>query len=80
RIWQTLFPSDVPREPSLEFNAFAERFKLPGGNIRNIIVSAAYLAAADGGRVTMDHMLHGVRREYQKMGRLVDEAELQVER
>ncbi len=80
RIWQTLFPPDVPQAPNLAFELLAERFKLPGGNIRNIIVSAAYLAAADGGRVTMDHMLHGVRREYQKMGRLVDEAELQVER
>ena len=32
------------------------------------LVSAAYLAADDGAQVTMDHLLHGTRRELQKMG------------
>jgi hypothetical protein len=76
RIWQTLFPPDVPREADLDFVILARRFKLAGGNIRNIIVSAAYLAAADGGCVTMNHILHGARREMQKMGRLVNEKDL----
>jgi hypothetical protein len=76
RIWQTLFPPDVPRNPDLDFKLLAERFKLTGGNIRNIIVSAAYLAGADGGQVTMSHLLHGTRRELQKMGRLVDVEDL----
>jgi hypothetical protein len=76
RIWQTLFPPDVPRSADLDFGMLARRFKLAGGNIRNIIVSAAYLAAADGGVVTMAHILHGARREMQKMGRLVNEKDL----
>lgn len=76
-IWQTLFPPEVPRAPDLDFGLMAERFKLAGGNIRNIIVSATYLAAADGGQVTMAHLLHGTRRELHKMGRLVNETDLQ---
>jgi hypothetical protein len=76
RIWQTLFPPDVPREPDLDFDLLARRFKLAGGNIRNILVSAAYLAASDGGRLGMRHLLHGTRRELQKMGRLVNERDL----
>lgn len=78
RIWQTLFPPDLPRTDELDFAPLAERFKLAGGNIRNVIVSAAYQAAANGGSVTMKHLLHGVRREMQKMGRLVSEGELKV--
>lgn len=78
RIWQTLFPPDVPRDADLDFDLLARRFKLAGGNIRNILVSAAYLAAADGQVVTMAHLLHSVRRELQKMGRLVGEEELQL--
>jgi SpoVK/Ycf46/Vps4 family AAA+-type ATPase len=78
RIWQTLFPPDLPRSPDLDFDLLAQRFKLTGGNIRNIIVSAAYLAASDGELVMMDHILHGTRRELQKMGRLVNEADLQI--
>ena len=76
RIWQTLFPPDVPRASDLDFRLLAHRFKLAGGSIRNIIVNAAYLAAADGGCVTMNHILHGARREMQKMGRLVNEKDL----
>jgi hypothetical protein len=71
-IWQALFPSDVPRA-DLDLALMAHRYKLAGGNIRNIIVSAAYLANANGGVVTMEHLLHGTRRELQKMGRLVNE-------
>ena len=78
RIWETLFPADVPRDPEVDFGLLARRFKLAGGSIRNVIVGAAYLAAADGGRVKMGHLLHSTRRELQKMGRLVDEADMRV--
>jgi hypothetical protein len=76
RIWQTLFPAGVPRDPELDFDLLARRFRLAGGSIRNILVSAAYLAASDGHCVTMEHLLHGTRRELQKMGRLIGEEDL----
>jgi ATP-dependent 26S proteasome regulatory subunit len=76
RIWRTLFPVEVPRAADIDFGVLARRYKLAGGNIRNIIVGAAFLAAADGGAVTMEHLLHGTRRELQKMGRLVGEEDL----
>jgi hypothetical protein len=44
------------------------RFRLAGGNIRNILLAAAYLAASDGGRVTSGNLRHALRREYQKLG------------
>ena len=79
RIWQTLFPPDVPRDPELNLPLMAERFDLAGGNIRNIIVTATYLAASNGQVVSMEHMLHATRRELQKMGRLLDERDLELE-
>ena len=75
-IWQTLFPSQLPQAANLAFEELAARFELSGGSIRNVIVGAAYLAAADGGQVTMKHLLHGTRRELQKMGRLVQDLDL----
>jgi SpoVK/Ycf46/Vps4 family AAA+-type ATPase len=78
-IWETLFPTTVPRDPDLDLNLMAERFEIPGGNIRNIIVTAAYLAASNGQVVTMAHLMHGTRRELQKMGRLVDDREMMFE-
>ena len=78
-IWQTLFPATVPRAADLDLELLAERFEIPGGNIRNIIVTAAYLAASNGQVVTMAHLMHGTRRELQKMGRLVDDREMLFE-
>jgi AAA+ superfamily predicted ATPase len=76
RIWQTLYPEGVPSGEDIDFNYLSQRFKLAGGNIRNVIVNAAYLAAADGLQVTMGHLLHSIRRELQKMGRLIPESDL----
>jgi hypothetical protein len=75
-IWQTLFPADLPRADNIDLDLFATRFKLAGGSIRNIIAGAAFLAAANGGVVTMEHLLHGTRRELQKMGRLISDIDL----
>ena len=76
RLWKSLFPPEVPRSPSLDFPMLAREFELAGGDIRNILVSAAFLASADGGEVTIQHLLHGTRRELQKMGRLISETKL----
>jgi SpoVK/Ycf46/Vps4 family AAA+-type ATPase len=79
RIWKTLIPDDVPISDDIDYEVLAERFRFSGGNIRNVIVNATYLAAADGGSVSMSHFLHGTRRELQKMGRLVSEEDLNLE-
>lgn len=72
-IWQTLFPNDAPAEEGLDFVILAERFELAGGNIRNILVAAAYLAANENESIGMTHLMHAAKRELQKMGRLVGE-------
>ncbi len=76
RIWQVHFPDETPRRADVDLGYLAQRFRLAGGNIKNIVVSAAFLAAADGGAVTMGHLLHATRREHQKMGKVLTEAEL----
>jgi AAA+ superfamily predicted ATPase len=79
RIWRVNFPAETPIAPDVDFRLLAERFRLAGGNIRNIILAAAFLAAEakhlneTPQAVGMAHLLHATRREYQKMGRLIDE-------
>ncbi len=77
RIWEQIWPKDTPQAPDLDFEFMARRFEIPGGNIRNIAMAAAFLAASDGGVVSMSHLLHGTRREYQKMGKVVMQGEFQ---
>jgi SpoVK/Ycf46/Vps4 family AAA+-type ATPase len=79
RIWQTLLPPGMPRAPDLDFTALAERLKIAGGNIRNILVAAAYLAADDASeQVSIAHIHHAARRELQKMGRIVNKDDLEA--
>lgn len=72
-IWQVNFPNETPLMPDVDLESLADRYRITGGNIRNIIMAAAFLAAESGGPVGMEHLLHAARREYQKMGRLIDE-------
>ena len=50
--------------------------ELAGGNIRNIALATAFLAADDGGMVGMDHVVRAAQREYQKMGKVLMGKEL----
>jgi hypothetical protein len=68
RLWEGLFPPDVPRDEVIDFGFLARQFKLAGGNIRNIGVCAAFLAAAQGTGLSMRHLMLATRREYQKLG------------
>ncbi len=78
RIWQGILPQRTPRQGDIDWEWFAERFELAGGNIRNVALAAAFLAAAQGGMVTRSHLLQGIRREYQKMGKVLMEEEFGV--
>jgi SpoVK/Ycf46/Vps4 family AAA+-type ATPase len=75
RIWAAISPDDTPRTSDLDLDFMARRFEMAGGNIRNIALAAAFLAAADGGAITMAHLIHATKREYQKMGKVVMEGE-----
>jgi hypothetical protein len=65
----------VPLGGDIDVPFLARQFKLAGGNIRNVALSAAFSAAANGGHVSMAHIVRGVRREFQKMGKTCVESE-----
>jgi SpoVK/Ycf46/Vps4 family AAA+-type ATPase len=69
RIWEVLFPAEAPRD-QIEFEFLASQFRFAGGNIKNIVLGAAYLASADGGRITMNHVMRATSRECHKIGRV----------
>lgn len=75
RIWESIWPDATPRNPDLDLDFAARRFEIAGGNIRNVALAAAFLAAADGKSVDMSHLLHATQREYQKMGKVIAEGE-----
>jgi AAA+ superfamily predicted ATPase len=76
QIWQKIFPQSTPRSAELDLEFMARRFEIAGGNIRNIALAAAYLAAAEGVKIRMSHLIRATRREYQKMGKVLMDDEL----
>jgi SpoVK/Ycf46/Vps4 family AAA+-type ATPase len=75
QIWETIWPKETPRHEDVDLEHISRRFEIAGGNIRNIALGAAFLAADNGGAVNMQHLLHATRREYQKMGKVVGSGE-----
>ena len=79
RIWSGIWPSEVPLSEEMDLDFVARQFKLSGGNIKNIALAAAFLAAEADSLVTMSHVLQGIKREYQKMGKVWDERHFRQE-
>jgi hypothetical protein len=75
RLWQHCLGPVAPRDGGLDLDFLARAFRLSGGNIRNIAVSAAYAAAEEGAPISMQHLARATQREYRKLGRMVVEAE-----
>jgi len=75
RIWRRIFPQEAPLAEDLDLNFMARQFKVTGGNIKNIALGAAFLAAGDGATIKMEHLIRATKREYQKIGRLCTEVD-----
>jgi AAA+ superfamily predicted ATPase len=75
QIWRRIWPKQTPLAADVDLEGMARQFKLAGGNIRNIALAAAFLAAENSQCVTMKHLLQATKREFQKMGRLIGEEE-----
>ena len=73
-IWQRIFPVATPTE-GLEPHKLA-RLNVAGGNIRNIALNAAFLAADAGEPVRMAHLLEAARTEYAKLEKSLTSAEI----
>jgi SpoVK/Ycf46/Vps4 family AAA+-type ATPase len=67
RLWPRSFPPEARRD-DLDWDALAAG-ELPGASIQAVALSAAFLAASDGGCITRAHVEAALGREYEKLGR-----------
>ena len=73
-IWRRVFPPEALTE-TLDFDKLA-RLNVAGGNIRNIALNAAFLAADAQEPVRMEHLLRAARGEYAKLEKSLTEAQI----
>jgi SpoVK/Ycf46/Vps4 family AAA+-type ATPase len=77
QIWQRAVPREAPMAGDVDLAFLARKFKLAGGHIRNIALTAAFLAAEDQASIGMKHFARATRREYQKLGKLIAESDFE---
>ena len=73
-IWGLSFAPGAPLE-DLDLDFLARQFRVTGGSIRNAALTAAFIAAETGLPISMEIAILGVKREFQKLGRLRTEVE-----
>ncbi|MFD0676914.1 MULTISPECIES: AAA family ATPase [unclassified Paenibacillus] len=76
KIWRSMFPKEAPIGDDVDFKLIASKFSIAGGGIKNIAVSAAFLAADAGTPILMKHLLLAVKHELLKTGKLMTRDEL----
>jgi SpoVK/Ycf46/Vps4 family AAA+-type ATPase len=72
-IWRHIFPKAAPTE-GLDVEKLAQ-LNIAGGNIRNIALKAAFIAADAGEPIRMQHLLRAARNEYANLEKTLTSAE-----
>ncbi len=80
-LWRTTIPKNTPLSEDVDIHFLAEKYELVGGNIKNCILNAAFLAIADpeygDGKVHMKHYLQAVQSEFVKVGGVLTRADFE---
>jgi hypothetical protein len=72
RIWEGMLPKEAERDPGMDVAVLARDYEISGGEIRNCVLSAAFLAAEEGVPIGLRHLKRGLRRELLKACRVLD--------
>jgi SpoVK/Ycf46/Vps4 family AAA+-type ATPase len=71
RLWEVHLAelSHLDPDDPVDLDHLAQQVEVAGGDIRNIVLAAAYAAASDETAVGMRHLAAAAQREYVKLGR-----------
>jgi AAA+ superfamily predicted ATPase len=70
QLWRSHLPPEMPTAKDLNLAELARRYELTGGSVRNCVLRAAFLAAAEDKLLGQDHLLRAIRLEYRSAGKL----------
>ncbi|HMG24482.1 MAG TPA: ATP-binding protein, partial [Kofleriaceae bacterium] len=72
RLWRGMLISRAPTSGAIDVRALASEFdEMTGANIRNAVLAAAFLAAAEAAPITQARLERAARGEYLAMGRVL---------
>ena len=74
-LWEKAIPPEAPRKEKLRIETYAQRFEISAGEIREVLLQAAFRAAAEGGGIANCHIREALKDCYLKYGRVLQEEE-----
>lgn len=76
-IYRRMFPPEAPLSDDIDWDFLGRQFQLSGGHIKNIVLAAAFMAAGEGGTISMKHLLRAAVNEMKKNDIVVVREQLQ---
>ncbi len=70
RLWRAMIPAQAPLAADVDLYFLAQQFNLAGGDIRNVILESAFLAAQQQQKISMKHIIQCMSRQMMKQGRV----------
>jgi hypothetical protein len=70
-----MIPPTAPLDADVDLTFLARQFVLAGGDIRNVVLDGAYLAAQESGPLRMRHFLVAIARQFAKRGKVATAAD-----
>jgi len=78
QLWKSLFPVDAPIAKDVHPELLGEKINITGGQIRNVIVQASFLAAGDNTEIDYSHLSRALWSELSKEGNEVTLSDLGI--
>jgi len=75
-IWKNIFPKNTPLEKNIDFE-YISKFEITGGNIKNVALAAAFMAADKNTEISMKHLIFAVKKEFEKIGKPITKSEFE---
>ncbi|MFB9276240.1 AAA family ATPase [Cohnella cellulosilytica] len=75
-IWRNIFPPQTPLASDLDCGFLGRKLQMSGGSIKNIALTAAFLASGSGDAVGMKQVLQAYQYELDKTNRAITRDEL----
>ncbi len=73
KLWKTLIPKQAKIEEEIDLEYFADTFELAGSNIKDILTTAAYIAASEYTGLANRHIVEAIRLNYKKYGKILND-------
>lgn len=75
RLWRKAVPERAPLDADVNLDFFAEKFEISGSEIKEIVLDAAFLAAAEEKEIGREHICKALKTCYEKYGRVLSEGD-----